>query len=158
MDFALHDSGPATEWARTAPMGSWVGAAGPRGSMVISKSFDWYWMLADASGLPAVERALAELPETAHVSLRLAIPEADRRALASQAQVDLQWVDSLTAAAEALSLPATPGFIWAAGEHNEMAALRKIAVAKGASPKRMRIAAYWKQGEAAHHAELADKE
>lgn len=158
VDFALHDFGPATEWARTAPMGSWVGAAGPRGSMVVSKSFDWYWMLADASGLPAVERALAELPPTAQVTVRLAVAEADRRALSSQAQVDLQWVDSLTAAAEALSLPETPGFIWAAGEHSDMAALRKVVVAKGASPKRMRIAAYWKQGQAAHHAELADKE
>lgn len=158
VDFALHESGPATEWARTVPMGSWVGAAGPRGSMVIRKDFDWYWMLADASGLPAVERALAELPSSAKVTVRLAVPAADRRALPSDAQVDLQWVDSLTAAAQALELPATEGFIWAAGEHSEMAALRKIIVAKGASPKRMRIAAYWKQGEAAHHEELADKE
>ena len=67
-------------------------------------------------------------------------------------------MDSLTAAAEALSLPSTPGFIWAAGEHNEMVALRKLAVAKGASPKFMRIAAYWKHGEVDHHEELADKE
>lgn len=79
VDFALHEHGPATEWARTAPMGSWVGVAGPRGSMVIRKDFDWYWMLADASGMPAVERALAELPDTARVTVRLAVPAADRR-------------------------------------------------------------------------------
>src|SRR5256885_2676844 len=36
MDFALHDAGPATEWALTAPLGQWVGLAGPRGSLVIS--------------------------------------------------------------------------------------------------------------------------
>ncbi|MDH1673176.1 siderophore-interacting protein [Comamonas aquatica] len=158
VDFALHDHGPATEWARTAAMGSWVGAAGPRGSLVIRKDFDWYWMLADASGLPAVERALAELPASAQVTVRLAVPEADRRALPSQAQVDLQWVDALTDAAEALALPEGSGFVWAAGEHSDMAALRKIVLAKGASPKRMRIAAYWKHGEAAHHAELADQD
>lgn len=157
VDFALHEHGPATEWARTAPMGSWVGVAGPRGSMVIRKDFDWYWMLADASGMPAVERALAELPDTARVTVRLAVPAADRRTLTSEAQVDLQWVDALTDAAQALEWPEGEGFVWAAGEHSEMAALRKIAVAKGASPKRMRIAAYWKQGEAAHHAELADQ-
>ena len=158
VDFALHDHGPATEWARTAPMGAWAGAAGPRGSMVIRKDFDWYWLLADASGLPAVERALAEFPATAKVTVRLAVPEADRRPLASDAQVDLQWVDSLTDAAQALELPASEGFVWAAGEHSEMVALRKIAVAKGASPKRMRISAYWKHGAADHHEELADKE
>lgn len=158
VDFALHDSGPATEWARTAPMGSWVGVAGPRGSMVIRKDFDWYWMLADSTGLPAIERALAELPATAHVTLRLAVPEADRRDIAASApaQVDLQWVDSLVDAAQALDLPAGEGFVWAAGEHSTMAALRKLALAKGASAKRMRISAYWKQGESDHHEELAE--
>ena len=158
VDFALHDHGPATEWARTAPMGSWVGVAGPRGSMVIRKDFDWYWMLADASGLPAVERALAQMPATAHITLRLAVPEADRRALTTSATVDVQWVDDLAAAAQPLTLPEGEGFIWAAGEHSEMAALRHIAVAKGASPKRMRISAYWKYGEVDHHEELADKD
>lgn len=157
VDFALHDSGPATEWARTAPMGSWVGVAGPRGSMVIRKDFDWYWLLADATGLPAVERALAELPASAKVTLRLAVPEADRRPLSAEAQLDLQWVSSLTEAAQALTLPEGEGFVWAAGEHSDMAALRQIAVGKGASSKRMRISAYWKHGAADHHEELADK-
>jgi ferric-chelate reductase (NADPH) len=59
---------------------------------------------------------------------------------------------------EALPPAEGHGFVWAAGEHSEMAALRKMAVSKGASPKRMRIAAYWKHGEVAHHEELADKE
>ena len=157
VDFALHDSGPATEWARNAPMGSWIGVAGPRGSMVIRKDFDWYCLFADASGLPAVERALAELPATAKVTVRLAVAAADRRALASQAQLDLQWVDSLVDAAQALELPASEGFVWAAGEHNDMAALRKVVVANGATPKRMRISAYWKHGNADHHEELADQ-
>nr|MBO2512297.1 NADPH-dependent ferric siderophore reductase [Gammaproteobacteria bacterium] len=57
-----------------------------------------------------------------------------------------------------LTLPAGEGFVWAAGEHSEMAALRQIAVAKGASPQRMRIAAYWKRGEGAHHAELTEQD
>ena len=157
VDFALHEHGPATDWARNAPMGSWVGVAGPRGSMVINKDFDWYWLLADTTGLPAVERALAQMPATAQVTVRLAVPAADRRPLTSAAQLDLQWVDSLTEAAQALHLPEAPGFIWAAGEHNDMAALRKTVVAQGASPKRMRISAYWKRGESDHHEELADK-
>ncbi|MGE8396737.1 MAG: siderophore-interacting protein [Comamonas sp.] len=157
VDFALHDHGPATDWARNAPMGSWVGVAGPRGSMVIRKDFDWYYLFADASGLPAVERALAQLPATAKVTVRLAVPAADRRTLASQAQLDLQWVESLVDAAHALELPASEGFIWAAGEHSNMADLRKVVVAKGATPKSMRISAYWKRGAADHHEELADK-
>ncbi|MNR15421.1 Siderophore-interacting protein [compost metagenome] len=88
--------------------------------------------------------------------MRIQVADArDQRPLVSAAQVDLQWVDSLTEAAEPLELPAGDGFIWAAGEHNEMAALRRIVLAKpGVDAKRMRIAAYWKRGEVAHHAEL----
>ena len=157
VDFAVHDHGPASDWARTAPMGSWVGVAGPRGSLVIRNDLAWYWLLADASGLPAVERALSYLPASAQVTVRLAVPAQDRRPLESAASVDLQWVDSLPEAASALPLPEGDGFVWAAGEHSDMAAVRHIVTAKGASPKHMRIASYWKQGEADHHEELSDK-
>ena len=62
---------------------------------------------------------------------------------------------SLTDAAQALAVPAGPGYIWAAGEHSEMAALRGMLAAKpGVDAKRMRIAAYWKRGEADHHENL----
>ena len=61
-------------------------------------------------------------------------------------------------AAQALVLPAGDGFIWAAGEHSDMAELRRSVLAKpGVNAKRMRIAAYWKRGEVAHHAELNDE-
>lgn len=156
IEFALHNTGPAADWAKNAPLGQWVGVAGPRGSMLVPKEFEWHWLLGDDSALPAIERRLAELPATARATVRIQVADVrDQRALPSAARVDLQWVDSLTAAAEPLALPAGDGFIWAAGEHNEMAALRRVVLAKpGVDPKRMRIAAYWKRGEIAHHAEL----
>ena len=59
------------------------------------------------------------------------------------------------AVTQALAVPAGPGYIWAAGEHSEMAALRGMLAAKpGVDAKRMRIAAYWKRGEADHHENL----
>lgn len=156
LEFALHNTGPAAEWALHAPLGQWVGVAGPRGSMVVPKEFEWHWLLGDESALPAIERRLAELPATARATVRIQLADArDQRPLASAARLDLQWVDALSAAAEALPLPAGDGFIWAAGEHSEMAALRRIVLAKpGVDARRMRIAAYWKRGEVAHHAEL----
>lgn len=156
LEFALHDQGPAAEWARTAQIGQWAGVAGPRGSMVIPTGFAWHWLLGDDSALPAVERRLAELPASARVTVRLKVAAPDRRPLASAAQVDLQWVDDLVEATAALPLPAEDGYVWAAGEHSEMAALRAVMKDKGASPKRMRIAAYWKRGEVAHHEELVE--
>ena len=57
---------------------------------------------------------------------------------------------------EALSLPPGAGFVWAAGEHSDMAAVRRTVLAKpGVDPKRMRISAYWKRGAADHHEDLA---
>lgn len=156
LEFALHNQGPAADWALNAPLGQWIGVAGPRGSLLIPKEFAWHWLLGDESALPAIERRLAELPSTAKATLRICVADSrDQRPLASAAQLDLQWVASLTTAAEQLALPAGDGFIWAAGEHSEMAALRRVVLAKlGVDPKRMRIAAYWKRGEVAHHAEL----
>ena len=156
LEFALHGSGPAAEWAQHAPIGQWLGLAGPRGSMVVNPQLDWHVLMGDDSALPAISRRLAELPAgtRAIVRVQLANP-ADQRALPSAAQVDLQWVPSLLAAGDQLSLPAGEGFIWAAGEHHAMAELRPRLLSKpGADAKRMRIAAYWKQGEIAHHAEL----
>lgn len=133
-----------------------AGIAGPRGSLVIPVGFDWHWLLGDETALPAMARRLAELPATTRAVVRVQLrnPQ-DQRTLASAAQLDVAWVDSLTEAAQALAVPAGPGYIWAAGEHSEMATLRGVLAAKpGVDAKRMRIAAYWKRGEADHHENL----
>lgn len=158
IEVALHAVGPATEWAASAFVGQWVGIAGPRGSFVIPTGFDWHWLIGDESALPAIERRLAELP--AHVAATVRIQAhnpADRRKLTSAAQLDVAWVDSVSEAVSALTLPQEGvGYIWAAGEHSDMAAVRSAVLAKpGVDAKRMRIAAYWKRGTADHHEDLA---
>ncbi|MGE4451201.1 siderophore-interacting protein [Castellaniella sp.] len=156
VDFALHGAGPAADWARNAPIGQWAGLAGPRGSMLLPDDLQWHWLLGDETAVPAIERRLAELPAGTRAVVRVQLTDqADRRAWRSAADLDLQWVDSLADAADALEIPAGPGFIWAAGENRAMALLRKQLLAKpGADPRRMRIASYWKRGEAGHHEEL----
>jgi NADPH-dependent ferric siderophore reductase len=156
MDFALHGTGPAAEWARSAPIGQWAGLAGPRGSLLLPEDLQWHWLLGDETAMPAIERRLAELPAGTRAVVRVRLDDpADRRAWSSAAALDLQWVESLADAADALEIPPGPGFIWAAGEHRVMALLRKRLLARpGADPRRMRIASYWKQGEAGHHEEL----
>lgn len=157
LEFAEHGTGPAVEWARTAAIGQWLGLAGPRGSLVVPAELDWHVLLGDESALPAMERRLAELPAGSRVIVRAQVSNpADQRDWSSAATLDLQWVDSLAAAVDALELPEGEGFVWAAGENRAMADLRKrILVKPGAHPKRMRIASYWKQGEAGHHEELS---
>lgn len=156
LEFALHGAGPAADWAAKAPLGQWVGIAGPRGSMVVSSSLDWHWLLGDESAMPAIERRLAELPASAKAVVRVQLGQAhDRREWRTAAALDLQWVDDLVQAAEGLQLPAGDGFIWAAGENSAMATLRRAIMAKpGVDARRMRIASYWKPGAADHHEEL----
>lgn len=156
IEVALHDAGPASDWAATAFVGQWVGIAGPRGSLVIPTGFDWHWLIGDETALPAIARRLSELPAGTTATVRIQVHNpADQRPLTSAATLDVEWVSDLAAAVDSLQLPAGPGYIWAAGEHADMAAVRKTVLAKpGVDAKRMRIAAYWKRGAADHHEDL----
>lgn len=156
MDFAVHGGGPAENWARTAFVGQWVGLAGPRGSMVIPQDLDWHVLLGDETAMPAIERRLAELPGSTHAIVRVQIADpADQRAWVSEAKLDCAFVHSLEQAVKQLVLPTGVGFIWGAGESALMARLRPLLLTGGANPRYMRLSAYWKQGVADHHEELA---
>ena len=61
IDFAIHDAGPATEWADAARPGQKLGSAGRRGSFVVTDDFDWYLLAGDETALPAIGRRLEEL-------------------------------------------------------------------------------------------------
>ncbi|HRO60492.1 MAG TPA: siderophore-interacting protein [Burkholderiaceae bacterium] len=156
MDFAIHGPGPAAEWARGAPIGQWLGLAGPRGSLLVPADLQWHWLFGDETAMPAIERRLAELPAGSRAVVRVQLADpADRRAWRSAAALDLQWVDSLAKAVRPLDIPLGDGFIWAAGESRTMTELRKLLLAKQrVDPKRMRIASYWKRGAVGHHEEL----
>ncbi|MFT3780085.1 MAG: siderophore-interacting protein [Ottowia sp.] len=157
LDFAVHGGGPAEAWALNAPLGQWVGLAGPRGSMVVPAALDWHLLLGDETAMPAIERRLAELPAGTRAIVRVQLADpADARAWTSRAALDCAFVPSLAQALEALALPAGAGFVWGAGENALMSALRAPLLAQGADPKRMRLSAYWKRGVADHHEELAE--
>lgn len=159
VEFALHDDGPASDWARQAAPGQRVTVGGPRGSMIIPADYEWHLLVADASGLPAVHRRLEELPAGTRATVFLQVPDAgDRRPLASAAALDLRWfadAQALAAAVDALQLPAGEGFAWCAGEATEMAGLRQLLlVDKGHPREAARIAAYWKRGASEFHEDL----
>lgn len=156
VEFAIHGGGPAADWAMGAPLGQWVGLAGPRGSMLLDDDLDWHVLLGDESAMPAIERRLAELPGTARAIVRVQLADpADERAWRSRAALDGAFVPSLAQAVGQLTLPAGRGFVWGAGENTLMAALRAPLLAKGAEPGSMRLSAYWKRGVAEHYEELA---
>ncbi len=155
IDFAVHDGGPAVDWALKAPLGQWVGLAGPRGSMQVSTGLDWHVLLGDETAMPAIERRLAELPAGMHAIVRVQIADpADQRAWTSLAVLDCAFVHSLPQAVEQLVLPAGTGFVWGAGENALMSVLRAPLLSKGVDARHIRLSAYWKRGVADHHEEL----
>src|SRR5690606_14274009 len=75
VDFAIHRTGPAAEWAENAPIGQWLGLAGPRGSLLIPADLQWYWLLGDETAMPAIERRLRELPAGARPVVRVQVAD-----------------------------------------------------------------------------------
>jgi NADPH-dependent ferric siderophore reductase len=158
LEFALHEHGAASDWARSAAVGQPAIIAGPRGSMIIPEDVDWHVLAGDRSALPAIRRRLAELPAGSRVFAVIAAGGDDRLPLPSQAQVEVTWVDSdagLVDALSALALPAGEGFAWYAGEAATAKRVRALLVEEKGLPKEaMRVSAYWKQGVADHHENL----
>jgi NADPH-dependent ferric siderophore reductase len=158
LEFALHEGGAASDWARAATPGQRAIIAGPRGSMVIPRDYDWHLLAGDRSALPAIRRRLAELPAGAQVTVIAAATGSDRLEIASSASVDLRWVDddaALVATLRALELPAGEGFAWFGGEAGTAKQVRALlADEKGMPKEALRVSAYWKQGVADHHENL----
>lgn len=164
IDFAVHEAGPATRWAIGAKPGDAVEIGGPRGSAVVSPTYDWWLLIGDETALPAIGRRLEELPPGASaITLGIVTGAAEEQAFTSPASLDARWVHrplaqaddpaSVLAALGDLQTPAGDGFIWVAAEARVARAVRDHFLSKGHPPTWMKAAGYWKKGEA----DAADK-
>jgi NADPH-dependent ferric siderophore reductase len=156
LEFALHDHGPACQWARAAKVGDKAVIGGPRGSMIIPKDYDWHLLAGDASALPAIHSRLEELPAGSNVLVIAHVDTAaDQRVFKTQANVALQWVYSASDFVQAvrdLTLPKGDGFAWSAGEASVIAQVRDVLLNDKHVPlEATRISAYWKHGAADYH-------
>lgn len=160
IEFALHEAGRASAWARQARVGDGVLVGGPRGSFIVPVDYDWHLLVGDATALPAIRRRLEELPEGARAIVVAQAQPGERLPFATQADLEAHWVatpQELLSTVAGLTLPAGEGFAWAGGEASAMAALRRILRDDQGLPKEaMRVAAYWKRGASAHHENLEE--
>jgi len=162
LDFVLHEgNAPAADWAAQAQPGQEVGIGGPRGSFVVAMDWDWHLLIGDETALPAIGRRLEELPPGAKAAVLVETADpADCLPLTSRADLQLHWLqrgpdESLAEATRGLRLPTGEGYAWAAGEASAIAATRRVLLETHGLPKeRIRAAAYWKRGVAAHHENL----
>ncbi len=158
IDFALHGSGLANTWAENAKPGSELFVGGPRGSTRVPYDFDWYLLLGDESALPAIARRLEELPTSA--SVRAFIEVNDERDVQTLAR-HVTWLFRHGTPAGTSGLlpkvlrdakhPSGDGFIFAAGESNEMREVREVLQQRGHPRDWARVTAYWKRGISDFH-------
>jgi NADPH-dependent ferric siderophore reductase len=160
LEFALHEAGPSSDWARRASVGQEVTIAGPRGSMVVPMDYDWHLLAGDDSALPAIRRRLEELPAgAAAIVVLLSDLAAPVDPATTAARLTLhrfstagEWLAGL----QQVGRPAGSGFAWCAGEASLMAEVRRLWLAElGLSRQDTKIAAYWKRGTADFHERIS---
>jgi len=172
LEFALHLSGPASDWARQAQVGQYLGIGGPRGSRVVPTGFAWHLLIGDDTALPAIARRLQELPADARAIAVLEVEDASAQLdFDCAAALETHWrhrrgadagaESPLLGALRGLRLPQEPrdgpGYVWAAGESGAIRAVRQhLLNERGIDKTRLHAAGYWKRGAQGVHETLDD--
>jgi len=163
LDFVLHGDGPASSWAAAAAPGKTLVIGGPRGSMVVPTTYDWYLLVGDETALPAIGRRIEELPAGAPVVAVVEVDSpAEEQRFETQADLDLIYVHRNGAPAgttsllldkvKALNLPKGDAYAYIAGESAMSKALRQhLTDERGFNPEWVKAAGYWLLGEADAH-------
>ena len=168
IDFVLHHSGPATDWATQASVGDYLGIGGPRGSFVIPTGFDWHLLIGDETALPAIGRRLEELPQgTQAIAILKTSGVASRLEFETRCDARIEWLvdepvsgdadpaqgtEALERAVRSLALPKGEGYVWAAGEYTAIQRVREYLVKeRGLDKGRIRAASYWRKEAVASH-------
>ncbi|WP_375452383.1 siderophore-interacting protein [uncultured Devosia sp.] len=163
IDFVLHGDGPASSWAAQAAIGQTLLIGGPRGSLIVPSTFDWYLLAGDETALPALGRRIEELPAGARI---LAVIEVDNLAeeqrFTTRADLSLTYVHRngrpagtttlILDAVQSLALPPGTGYAFIAGEATMSKAVRQhLLDQRGLNPDWLRALGYWVLGEADSH-------
>lgn len=167
IDFALHDGGPANDWAVSAQIGDTLEIGGPRGSTVVSDDFDWYLLIGDETALPAIGRRVEELrPGVPVATFAVVDSEAEIQHFRTEAAWQPTWVTRkapaddaalLRAALAGYEFPPGEGFVWIAAEADVARDLRRLIVDERGHPRTWtKAAGYWKRGEADAHERIED--
>lgn len=156
VDFAIHDEGAATLWAKAAQVGDEARIAGPRGSKVITGEIRNWLLIGDESALPSIARRIEELPAGSRVTSLVAVQsKRDEQTLATDAEHVALWVhraDPLDAQAlsDRLAQIILPEgtYVWLAAEATVVKRLRAQLLDRGHPLGWMSASGYWSAGEA----------
>lgn len=156
VQFVMHGSGPASEWAARVQPGDRLGIAGPGGRFSFDPSVRSWWIAGDESALPAIGTLLDALPADASAEVHLEVdgPD-DEMAFTSAAQLTVAWHhrhaggwgDELLRAAQRAEM--TPGTRWwVACEAAAVRAIRRhLLVERHVAAEALVTRGYWRAGE-----------
>lgn len=156
LDFALHDAGPATAWARRAAPGDRLIVGGPRGSFIVDTGFDWNLLIGDETAFPAIRRRLAELTADARALVIIEIDGVeDEQRLDTVASVEIHWVHrdqkKLLEAVKGTVFPGGDCYAWIACESSDARALRRHLLDRGFDSRSLKASGYWRRGAEGTH-------
>ncbi|MGO2092055.1 siderophore-interacting protein [Mycetocola reblochoni] len=164
IDFVVHASGLASDWARDAQPGDRAHIAGPPGGYRVSDDYDFYVLVADETALPAVARWLEESPRSRSGAVVVEVegPRSEQ-SLDAPEGVSVTWLhgggaatDNLIRGALAVEIPeGSRVFVWLAGEAGAIKPLRRwVRDELGLTKHHSSITGYWKRGIADTHEHL----
>ncbi|SJN10751.1 Iron-chelator utilization protein [Leucobacter sp. 7(1)] len=156
IDFVIHPTGIAGPWAAAAQPGHVLGLNSPTGLYAPPEGTEWQVLAADLTGLPAVARIIASVPETIRTRVVIEVPsDADRIALPAGANVDVTWVFSgnghgPSALGQIVRSVINPrfsfdhGYVWVAGETVALRDVRKFLRRELELPAtQFKVVGYW---------------
>ena len=162
VDFFLHGGGVASTWAARAAVGQPLGVAGPRGSYVLKREFDWQLFVGDETALPEMIHRIETLPEKTHAFLvGLVLGTEEELPVKPTGALHARGVRRATPGADAgaplvaavneLPRPGGEGFAWVAGEASEVRAVYRHLLHERNMPRsHVHTSGHWKRGVVAH--------
>jgi NADPH-dependent ferric siderophore reductase len=154
IDFVVHQGGIASEWAQQAEPGARITINRPRGLYTPPADTVWQLLVADATGLPALARILEQTPK--HISSRVFVEVAEpehEQELPAHPGATVTWLhrsgngvapSRMGDVVRAVPMPATPGYVWVAGEQKVVRAIRKFIRGELKLPaERYELVGYW---------------
>lgn len=156
LDFYIHQSGVASDWATQAQIGDSLVVGGPRGSLIVPTDYAFQLYLCDETGLPAFARRKPAITAQDLHLFAFADEATGRDYLTDMAGVNLNWLGSgqvqsaqlsqLIAQLDRLAIPSEDYFIWLTGEGEFVKALSDyFTLQRGLNSDYVRAVAYWHQ-------------